>query len=180
MKSEKFLQFNGKTIYFQSFDGQFWIAIKPICEVLNVHYNRQLLTMKNDYFFRDVYSLQDMHDSKNRLQKMVSLPEKYIYGWIFSLQSKSEELRKYKMECYEVLYNYFHGAITGRKELLNKKVELDIELSKAENELLENPVYLKIQDLKKKQNDINKGLRNNDDLVIKEQRNLFNYLQENN
>ena len=84
------------------------------------------------------------------------------------------------MECYEVLYNYFHGAITGRKELLNKKVELDIELSKAENELLENPVYLKIQDLKKKQNEINKGLRNNDDLVIKEQRNLFNYLQENN
>ena len=71
------------------------------------------------------------------------------------------------MECYEVLYNYFHGAITGRKELLKKKVELDIELSKAENELLENPVYLKIQDLKKKQNEINKGLRNNDNLVIK-------------
>lgn len=41
---EKFLQFNGKTIYFQSYDGQFWIAIKPICEILNVNYNRSFGT----------------------------------------------------------------------------------------------------------------------------------------
>ena len=49
---EKFLQFNGKTIYFQSYDGQFWIAIKPICEVLNVSYNPQVLALKNDVFFK--------------------------------------------------------------------------------------------------------------------------------
>lgn len=90
---EKFLQFNGKTIFFQSYDGNFWIAIKPICEVLNVNYNRQLLTLKSDEFLGSAYSLQDMQvQSDNGIwqtRKMVCLPEKYIYGWIFSLQSNS-------------------------------------------------------------------------------------------
>lgn len=177
---EKFLKFNGKTIFFQSYDGNFWIAIKPICEVLNVDYSRQLRTLKSDEVLGDVWSLQTMHDTKNRLQKMASLPEKYIYGWIFSLQSNSPELKSYKKECYDILYNHFHGAITGRKELLKKKVELDIELIKAENELLENPAYMKIQDLKKQQSEVSKGLKNNDNLVIKEQMHLFNYLQDQN
>ena len=176
MKTEKFLQFNGKTIYFQSYDGQFWIAIKPICEVLNVSYNPQVLALKNDVFFKDAYTLQYMHDSSNRLQKMICLPEKYIYGWLFSINSSSEEFLEYKKECYDILYNYFHGTITGRKELLKKKVEIDIELTKAENELIENPAYIKIQELKKKQSEVNKGLKNNDQKVIQETITLFNYV----
>ena len=180
MKTEKFLQFNGKTIYFQSFDGQFWIAIKPICEILNVNYNRSFQNLKEDEILGQLFAKQQMVGADNRLREMVSLPEKYIYGWIFSLQSKSEELRKYKMECYDILYNYFHGTITGRKELLKKKVEIDIELTKAENELIENPAYIKIQELKKKQSEVNKGLKNNDQKVIQETITLFNYTQENN
>ena len=180
MKTEKFLQFNGKTIYFQSYDGQFWIAIKPICEALNLEYTRQFKNLKEDKILSQLFAKQQMVGADNRIREMVSLPEKYIYGWIFSLQSKSEELRNYKKECYEILYNYFHGTITGRKELLKKKVEIDIELTKAENELIENPAYIKIQELKKKQSEVNKGLKNNDQKVIQETITLFNYAQENN
>ena len=107
---------------------------------------------------------------------MICLPEKYIYGWLLSINSSSQELRNYKKECYDILYNYFHGTITGRKELLKKKVEIDIELTKAENELIENPAYIKIQELKKKQSEVNKGLKNNDQKVIQETITLFNYV----
>ena len=175
MKTEKFLQFNGKTIYFQSFDGQFWIAIKPICEALNLEYTRQFKNLKEDKILSQLLAEQPMVGADNRLRKMSSLPEKYIYGWLFSINSSSEEFLEYKKECYEILYNYFHGTITGRKELLKKKVEIDIELTKAENELIENPAYIKIQELKKKQSEVNKGLKNNDQKVIQETITLFNY-----
>lgn len=175
MKSEKFLQFNGRNIFFQNINGEFYIAVKPICEALNIEYSRQLRTLKSDDILKDVWSLETMHDTTNRLQKMVSIPEKYIYGWIFSLQSQSKELKDYKRKCYDILFNYFHGTITGRKELLTQKIELDIELMQAENELLQNEAYLKIQKIKKKQSEINKGLKNNDLKVIEEQKNLFNY-----
>lgn len=175
MKSNKFLQFNGKTIFFQSFDGEFWIAIKPICDVLNVDYSRQLRTLKSDDTLSGVWSLQTMHDSTNRLQKMACLPEKYVYGWIFSLQSQSEELKKYKIECYDLLFNYFHGTITGRKELLKQKIEVDVEISHAENLLQESEEYKNLVKFKKIQTDISKSLKKNDRKALQEIRDLFNY-----
>ena len=162
MKSEKFLQFNGKNIFFQSYDGQFWIAIKPICDALGVNYSRQIVTMKSDDFFADVYALQHMRDSKNRLQKMTCLPERYIYGWILSLQSQSEELKSYKRECYDILFNHFHGIITGRAKLLKTQIEVENEFEAAKTKLMESEEFKNLQAIKKKNAEINKQLVKND------------------
>ena len=90
MKSQKFLQFNGKTIFFQAYDGQFWIAIKPICEALNLEYTRQFKNLKEDEILNQLLAEQPMVGADNRIRKMVSLPEKYIYGWLFSINSSSD------------------------------------------------------------------------------------------
>jgi len=37
----KFLEFKGKNIVYLSANGRYWIAIKPVCEVLCVDYIRQ-------------------------------------------------------------------------------------------------------------------------------------------
>ena len=174
MKTEKFLQFNGKTIYFQSYDGQFWIAIKPICEVLNLEYTRQFKNLKEDKILSQLLAEQPMVGADNRIRKMVSLPEKYIYGWLFSINSSSEDLKNYKKECYDVLYNYFHGTITGRKELLKLQIETDIEINIAESELLQSEAFQKLQELKKKSSTIKKELSKNDK-EVKDELTLFNY-----
>ena len=174
MKTEKFLQFNGKTIYFQSYDGQFWIAIKPICEALNLEYTRQFKNLKEDKILSQLLAEQPMVGADNRIRKMVSLPEKYIYGWLFSINSSSEDLKNYKKECYDVLYNYFHGTITGRKELLQLQIETDIEINIAESELLQSEAFQKLQELKKKSSTIKKELSKNDK-EVKDELTLFNY-----
>ena len=174
MKTEKFLQFNGKTIYFQSYDGQFWIAIKPICEALNLEYTRQFKNLKEDKILSQLLAEQPMVGADNRIRKMVSLPEKYIYGWLFSINSSSEDLKNYKKECYDVLYNYFHGTITGRKELLKLQIETDIEINIAESELLQSEAFQKLQELKKKSSTIKKELSKNDK-EVKDELTLFNY-----
>ena len=168
MKSEKFLQFNGKNIFFQSYDGQFWIAIKPICEVLGVDYSRQLRTLKSDENLGQLWSLQTMVGADKKLREMVSLPEKYVYGWIFSLQSQSKELRDYKMECYDILFNYFHGTITNRKKILEKKVSVESRILEAKHELLKSEAYVKVQELQKTNREIGKALKKNDQTVMEE------------
>lgn len=45
-KHEKFLEFNDKKIIFLSVDGTYWIALKPICEALNVDWNRSYQNVK--------------------------------------------------------------------------------------------------------------------------------------
>lgn len=111
-KIEKFLEFNGKRISILLADGSWWVAIRPICEVLNVDYHAQYKNLKEDEILCRVLSKQTTHDTTKRLQEMICLPEKYVYGWLFSLRSDSIELKSYKMKCYDVLYNHFHGALT--------------------------------------------------------------------
>jgi hypothetical protein len=174
MKEEikKFLEFNGKTIFFVAVDGQYWIAIKPICRALNVDYVRQFKNLKEDKILSQLLSKQTMVGPDNKFRKHVCLPEFYVYGWIFQIQSQSEELYEYKWECYRVLYNHFHGTITGRKELLSEKVKAQLEIDKCMNTL--NPeVAFKLETASKKLRQITQKLRDLDLEVLEEEKTLF-------
>jgi prophage antirepressor-like protein len=168
-----FLEFNGKTLVFLAVDGEYWIALKPICEVLGVDFSRQLRTLKEDPIFSVLWSLQTIVAADEKSRKMASLPEKWIYGWIMQLESKSPDLLQYKKLCYEVLNNYFHGSITGRKSLLQEKAKLQIEIDSVFNQM---PVKdsLLLLNATKKLNRINVQLRSLDGEMIQEERNLFN------
>lgn len=175
MKSyEKFLQFNGRYIYFKEVNGEFYIAIKPICEILNVDYSRQLRTMKSDEILSLVWSLETIPDKRNRPQDMVCLPEKYIYGWIFSIKSNSQELKEYKKQCYDILFSHFNGLILGRKKILQQRANKQYQMAKLERELMKNPQYMQLLELKHENLILNKQLRNIDNETLENSPNLFN------
>jgi prophage antirepressor-like protein len=81
----KFLEFNGKTLSFLSVDGEYWVALKPICEALGVDYIRSFRNTKEDVIFGQLLSEQTMVAADGKSRKMASLPEKWIYGWIMQL-----------------------------------------------------------------------------------------------
>ena len=96
---QKFLEFNGNKIIFLNAEGEYWIALKPILEVLGMDADSSIKTTKNDPFLGGWTSLQTVQVSKNGVnqgRKMVCLPEKYIYGWICFLRGDSPELHQYK------------------------------------------------------------------------------------
>lgn len=169
---KKFLEFNGKTIYFLAVDGQYWIALKPICEALNVNWNRQFQNLKEDKNLCQQFAEQQMVAADGKLREMTSLPEFYIYGWIFQIQSDSEELAAYKWECYRILYEHFHGSIAGRKELLSEKARLQLEIDKCFN-TLDPEVALTLDRAKTRLNAINGQLRSLDAEVMEEEKTLF-------
>lgn len=166
---KKFLEFNGKTIFFVKNDGQYLVAIKPICEALDVDYRTQALKMKNDELLsqlcRDAYIVAA--DGKQR--KMTCLPERYVYGWIFGIQSPSKKLLEYKRECYDVLFDYFNGSITRRKMVLNDKTLLRNQIEELEEKLAENEDHQKWLEMKQQERKINKSLRQMDDDLLSQQ-----------
>ena len=176
MKNEirKFLEFNGKVIYFLSKDATYWIAIKPICEALNVDYIRQFKNLKEHHFLSQLLSEQTMVATDGKLRKMVCLPEKFVYGWLFSINSESEELKLYQFKCYEVLYDYFHGTLVKRHEILSerelsqaKKVELADKLRQS------SPEFEQYEALSKKVSSCNKSLKAMDTSLLQGQMQLF-------
>lgn len=170
--SKKFLEFNGKSIHFLAIDGQYWIALKPICEALNVDYIRQFKNLQEDEILSELLSEQTMVAADGKMRKMVCLPEFFIYGYIFSIQSASKELQSYKLECYRILYEHFHGAITGRKELLSEKARVQLEIDRCFN-TLDPIVALQLDQATKKLNKINYKLRELDGEVMEEEKTLF-------
>lgn len=178
MKHNKFLQFNGKTIYFIAINGQYYIAYKPICEALNIDANRCYKNLKKHKILGAALAnlpIQVQHNGISQSRMMTCIPEKYIYFWIATLNSDNEDLLKFQMKCYDILFNHFRGSIIGRKELLKKKLEVEAAISIAEKSLEENENYQTIVELKKQQNQILKSLKNNDKQTIENDINLFNY-----
>lgn len=171
-KVSKFLDFNGKTLMFLSVDGQYWIALKPICEALGVDYIRAFRNTKEDPIFGQLLSEQTMVAADGRSRKMSSLPEKWIYGWIMQLQSNSPELLEYKKLCYEVLNEFFHGTITGRKELLSIKAKAQVEMNEVMN-TLDPEQALKYERAKRRLNQVTAQLRELDGEILQEEKDLF-------
>ena len=173
MKQQNFLSFNEKTIYFKEVANEYWIAIKPICEALNVDYIRAYKNISEDENLSQLLSEQTMVGADNKNRKMICLPEKYIYGWLFSLRSKSEALKQYQMKCYEVLFNYFNGALIGRKKLLEKQADTQKKIERVEQELKNNPQYIELITLKQESEQIKQYLRKIDKQIIEKTPSLF-------
>ena len=173
MKPQNFLSFNEKTIYFKEVANEYWIAIKPICEALDINYNRAYQNILEDEKLSQLFAKQQMLDTLGRSQEMICLPEKYIYGWLFSLRSKSEALKQYQMKCYEVLFNYFNGALIGRKKLLEKQADTQKKIERVEQELKSNPQYLQLITLKQESEQIKQYLKKIDKQIIEETPSLF-------
>lgn len=168
----KFLEFNGKTIYFLSKDGNYWIAIKPICEALNLEYTRQFKNIKEDDILGKVLAKQPI-PTEGGIQKMIALPEFYIYGWLFSIQSANANLNKYKWECYRILYEHFHGMITQREKLIGERLKAEMQMDKIEKTISHLPEVQAINALKGKIFNINKNLKSLDVQTQQAQLNIF-------
>jgi hypothetical protein len=172
-KVSKFLEFNSKTLMFLSENGQWWIALKPICEALGVNWKYQHDKLIKDKNLGQLSRNIGMVALDGKIRKMTSLPETVIYGWIFKLESVAEGMYEYQWKCYNALYNHFHGAITGRKELLAQKAKAQLEMDEVMN-TLDSEQAIKYDRAKRKLNQVTAQLRKMDGEIIQEEKNLFN------
>ena len=169
----KFLEFKGKTLLFLSKDGVYWIAIKPVCESINVEYTRVFKNIKEDPILGPALAIQPMQVPGDQVRSLSCLPEYLIYGWLFSIKSDSPELLEYKRECYQALFDFFHGTITNRKDLLREKASVQRERIALEGELKENDKFIKLESLRAKEARIGISLKRIDTQEFKAQLELF-------
>ena len=178
-KVEKFLEFNGRKIMFLGKDGIWWIALKPLCEALNINYDRQYRNLKKHRILGQLCADLHMVAADGKSRKMVSLPEFAIYGWLFQIESSAEGLIEYQWECYQVLFEHFHGAITGRKELIKTKAQNSVLIDSLKNKVFATDEAIKLAEAERKQKAIDKNLKQLDIEQFNEELDLFKQNIEN-
>lgn len=175
---KKFLEFNGKNIYFTAVNGEYYVAIRPICEALGVNYEQQLKNIKQDEELSEVSCMQKVIANDGKLREVVCLPEFYVYGWIFTINSTSPELKQYKWACNRILFGYFNGGIKERNSQLKAKTQLEIEIEKLEALQKQTEYYKKIQELKSQKTNCDKELKRLDSEIITNQLPLWGFKNE--
>ena len=169
----KFLRFKGKNLLFLAKDGVYYIAIKPICEAIGVDYIRQFKNISDDPILAPVLSKQTIQIPDDQGRNMICLPERFIYGWIFSINSNSKELIDYKLECYYMLFDHFNGSITDRHELLTAKVKTKARISELVTSLSENTAFTEWQELKAQEARLGIAFKQLDQRELREVADLF-------
>jgi hypothetical protein len=144
-----FVEINGKKVCFFRKKNVYWIVVKSVCEALNVDFEHQRKRINDDPILGSApsnWTVQIPGDDQRR--NYLCLPEEYVYGWIFSINSDSPELLEYKRECYHVLFNHFHGIITKQTELYREISKEKKKNTDFENRLFEIREYQEFLDSK--------------------------------
>lgn len=96
-------------------NGEKRVAVKPICDALGVSIQGQLEKLKNDPILGSTVKLSFMVGADGREREMQTIPFKFVFGWLFRIDSRNVKVdarplvEKYQLECYEALYSHFTG-----------------------------------------------------------------------
>jgi hypothetical protein len=170
---ERTLNFNEKSISLVHADGQWWVAIKPLCEALDINFDRQYKNLLYDEILSQLYAKQHTTGADGKLYQMVCLPEKFIYGWLFSIRSESAILREYKVQCYNVLFDHFHGMLASRSNILRDAAETHTEIAALKEKLMESPDYKRLSELNARLPALQKRARELDNDLLANRPTLF-------
>lgn len=102
------------------------VPIRPICEALGIDAKVQRTKIQEDEDLSSVGVLSTSTGADGKRYEMYCLPKKYICGWLLTINPKNvkeeakEAVRKYRMECFNILHNHFFGQ-QERQIIQNQK-----------------------------------------------------------
>ncbi len=136
-----------RIIYFTLVDSIWYIALKPICEAMGLNWKHYHATLKDDPILSELSRDAGIVAADGKRRKMTCLPERYIYGWLFQLQSKNPVLLAFKRKCYDVLYDHFNGLMRGREEAIREKILAKREREQIYKQLRHDELFRRWEEL---------------------------------
>ena len=121
-------------------NGDKFVPIKPICDALGIDDKAQRDKIKNDEILGSVGVLSTSTGADKKSYEMFCIPFRFVFGWLFSINPKNvapearEAVLKYKLECYNVLFNHFtaHAQFYEEKQQVLRSKDMELERIRAE------------------------------------------------
>ena len=137
MESKTITRINGVEIPAVVKDGETYLPIKPICQAIGIAFEPQYSKIREHFIFGSTITIIVMVAGDEKEREMVCLPLKYVYGWLATINpgkvamEARENVEKYCLECYEVLYKHFSGSMQRTIETNNAEIELLRQINSA-------------------------------------------------
>ncbi|MGI4871446.1 MAG: phage antirepressor N-terminal domain-containing protein [Janthinobacterium lividum] len=132
--------------YLETGEGINLVLIRPLCEALGVDADWQIRELKTDDMLSgEVCEHTTRLPSEDRARPYTCLPEEFIYGWIFGIKQSNTmkpetraALTAYKRECYDILYQHFHGKIRQAQREVTRKASNAAEIARLRQQIEAN------------------------------------------
>lgn len=115
-----------------------FVPVKPICNALGIDFSAQFNKLQADETLAPTIAIIAMVAADEKERDMVCLPLEFIYGWLFTINpgkvapEARENVIRYRLECYHILYRHFAGSLRRRVE----ENEAEIAALQAVNEAI--------------------------------------------
>ena len=127
----------------------YYVAIRPICEILGIDYNEQILLLQNDELLSSEFINLPLTNSKGNLTYEYCLQYKYIKWWIMTQPQTSKEFRYSLWDCDLFLHAYFLKYLQKRLDAFyeiefNPKSTIEDKVKANEWDYLKDPKPIEI------------------------------------
>ncbi len=139
--TEGYLSFMSMRLPYTTFNGQYYVPIKPICDHIGFEHGWAIKRLQKDVFFSQLCELTHMVAEDGKRREMVCLPWKYLHGWLLGIDESRVNmdarptLMKYKELCYDVLHDFFVGSAENMTK--RRQMYIAIQIEKREIAILE-------------------------------------------
>lgn len=119
--------------------GDALVPIRPICNALGIAFSGQFERIKRDPILNSTVRVIRTVGADGKDRGMCCLPLKYIFGWLFTINSDMvregarEQLISYQRLCYETLYSFMTGGPLRVISLLKEELSINNLLREAES-----------------------------------------------
>lgn len=126
MNKSLYIPFEGARLIATEYDGQVYVAMRPIVEALQMSWPTQRNKLQKNV---KKYGCILMNTpTSSEMQEMLYIPLKKLNGWLFSINAAKvradlrETVERYQEECFLVLYDYWN-----RGEAVRAKVQAELD-----------------------------------------------------
>jgi hypothetical protein len=112
----KEVPFHGDKVTVVEKNGDFYVAMKPLCEKIGLNWGSQQKHLQRDPVLKSTIVIMTIVAEDGRRRQMLVLPLSKLNGWLFRLDlhrytgEMRNKLMVYQKECYDVLHERFFGA----------------------------------------------------------------------
>ena len=156
-QAKKQLTYNGVNIPYLLVDGLFYLPLAPVCAGLGVDYHQAHQLVVADKRLSHLAC----HLRTSNGGELYCLPERYLYGWLFCLPVDATG-------CFDAIFEFFHGGLSQRLVLLEKRAALRQQLIDQEALLYaQSPLTDKCSLYRRELKQLDEWLLANDDRIAR-------------
>lgn len=131
--------FQGAAVACVLVDGVPYVAMRPLCDAMEIAWTHQLQAIKKDPVLSSVVTEMVTTGADGKQYRMLCLPLDYLNGWLFKIDAgrykpgdpRRDRIIAYQRECYRVLRDRFMPALTDRPPMHARPWESDTAARRA-------------------------------------------------